>query len=287
MTEFVEPRAASIQGLPVSRVLPARSRRAVGPFCFLDEMGPVDFVAGDGIDVPPHPHIGLSTLTYMLEGAIDHRDSMGVFQPIRPGAVNWMTAGSGVTHSERADPADRERGIRLHGVQAWVALPPESEEVEPSFQHVGEDELPEGEVGGVHVRVLAGEAFGMRSPVDVFSPLFYVDAQWGGDGALTLGAELGERAVYPLFGEVEIDGEAHGHGRLVVLEDGRDVEVSGSDGARVLLLGGARREAPLHMHWNYVTSDEAKIAAAKRRWADGAFPTVVGDGGPSAVDPRG
>ncbi|MEM6931276.1 MAG: pirin family protein, partial [Myxococcota bacterium] len=169
---IVEARKASVPGLPVMRVLPSRAQRRIGPFVFLDEMGPIEFAPGEGIDVPPHPHIGLSTLTYLLAGGIDHRDSTGAFQPIRPGAVNWMTAGRGVTHSERADPADRERGGPMHGVQAWVALPPESEDVEPSFEHHPAESLPVVRIGGVRSTVLAGEAFGAASPVRVQSPLF-------------------------------------------------------------------------------------------------------------------
>ncbi|MEM9696051.1 MAG: pirin family protein, partial [Myxococcota bacterium] len=244
MTEIVEPRETQIQGLPVRRVLPSRKRRSVGPFVFLDEMGPVEFEPGEGIGVPPHPHIGLSTLTYLFDGTIVHRDSLGVLQPIRPGAVNWMTAGHGVTHSERADEEERARRSGLHGVQAWVALPPEAEDVDPSFEHRRADELPVAAVDGVSCVVLAGEAFGERSPVRTFSPLFYVDARWSSEGGLVLAAELGERALYPIDGEVEVGGELHAPGRLVVLDDGRDVGVRGEAGARALLLGGAPRGAP-------------------------------------------
>ncbi|MEM1453314.1 MAG: pirin family protein [Planctomycetota bacterium] len=284
--QIVEARVASVAGLPVRRVLPSRARRKVGPFVFLDEMGPTEFAPGEGIDVPPHPHIGLSTLTYLLEGGIDHRDSTGAFQPIRPGAVNWMTAGRGVTHSERADPADRARGGAMQGVQAWVALPPESEEIEPSFEHHPAESLPMERVGAVKISLLAGEAFGLTSPVRVHSPLFYVDARWESEGGLELDPALGERAVYPLDGSVEVGGERIERGQLATAaDDGEELTVVGAAGARVLLLGGPRREAPVFMHWNYVASTEERIADAKRRWASGGFPLVVGDDAPGAVDP--
>ena len=291
MSQVITARPADINGLPVKRVLPTRERRTVGPFCFLDEMGPVTFPAGEGIDVPPHPHIGLSTLTYLLSGELVHRDSLGCTQPIRPGDVNWMTAGHGVTHSERTD-AGRTEPLAMHGVQAWVALPPEDERVDPSFEHHPEDTLPVVEVGAVRLRVLAGEAFGARSPVGVHGRLFYVEAAWEADGELALEPALGERALYPLAGGCRF-AEGGGApvscepGRLVVADDGAPATVSASAGARVLLLGGPRREAPIHMHWNYVASDLAGIDAAKARWAAGDFPPVVGDDGPPAVDPRG
>ncbi len=286
MPQLVIPRAADVDGLPVKRVLPRRERRCVGPFCFLDEMGPVTLAAGEGMDVRPHPHIGLATLTYLLSGELVHRDSLGCTQTIVPGDVNWMTAGRGVTHSERTGDAARAREFVMHGVQAWVALPPESEDAEPAFRHQEAASLPVVEVDGVSLRVLVGEAFGAESPVPVHTPLFYVDAVWSAPGEVVLDAALGERALWPLAGACRVGGEVREPGALVVLDDGEPATVAAEAGARVLLLGGARREAPLHMHWNYVASSVERIEAAKARWAADGFPRVVGDDGPRAVDPR-
>lgn len=287
MPLVISPRAADINGLPVRRVLPTRQRRTVGPFCFLDEMGPATFAAGDGIDVRPHPHIGLSTLTYLLDGELVHRDSLGCTQAIRPGDVNWMTAGGGVTHSERSSDASRASDETLHGVQAWIALEPVDEDVEPSFQHVPEGELPVVERDGVSLRVLAGAAFGAASPVRVHSPLFYVEARWSAGGAVDVSPDLGERAFYPLAGSVTVDDETFEPGALVVLDDDAPSTLTADGGARVLLLGGPRRTAPIHMHWNYVASDTARIDDAKARWARGDFPRVIDDDGEPEVDPRG
>lgn len=271
--QVIQARATSIGSLPVQRVLPFRERRAVGPFVFLDEMGPIAFPPGEGLDVPPHPHIGLSTLTYMLEGEMDHRDSLGVHQAVRPGAVNWMTCGHGVTHSERSDPSQRARGHRIHGIQIWVALPPDRTAVEPSFEHHPEASIPTVDLGGkAHARVIAGEAFGARSPVSVYSPLFYADVTWSGDSTVSLDPELGERAIYPLAGELRVDGQVIERGSLAAVADGTAAEVTGSRGARALVLGGAPLPAPIFMHWNYVAYSKDEIEAAKSRWANGAFP---------------
>ena len=285
MPIIVQARERTVGGVPVLRPLPTRVRRSVGPFVFLDELGPLLLPAGRGLDVRPHPHIGLSTLTYRLSGEMVHRDSLGSTQTIRPGAVNWMTAGRGVTHSERSAASEREPECEVHGVQLWVALEPESEEVEPSFEHHPRERLPELDLGAVRARLVAGEAFGAASPVRVHSPLFCVDALWQAHGELELDPALGERAAYPLVGEFECDGETVGRGQLALFEDGRPARLRAERGARVLLLGGRRREAPLHMHWNYVASDPARIADAKRRWASGGFPPVVGDEDTPEPDP--
>lgn len=270
--QLVTARAASIGSLPVRRVLPFRERRAVGPFVFLDEMGPVDFEPGGGIDVPPHPHIGLSTLTYMLEGGLHHRDSTGASQSIDPGAVNWMTAGHGCTHSERTEPEKRARARTVHGVQAWVALPPEKAGIDPSFEHHPEASLPFVEIGPLTLRILAGEAFGERAPVTVHSPLHYVDVEASGDQLLEVPMELGERAVYPLAGESRVGGSLLEPGTLVYAAPDEALEVELEAGARCLLLGGAPLPRPHFIHWNYVAWTEEEIEAAKRRWADGGFP---------------
>ena len=285
MTQIIEARTRTVGGLPVARCLPTRERRSVGAFVFLDELGPVTLPAGEGLDVPPHPHIGLSTLTYRLSGELVHRDSLGCTQVIRPEAVNWMTAGAGIAHSERSAPSERGPALEVHGVQLWAALPPDLETCEPSFEHHPAEALPRLGLGAVDVRIIAGAAFGEVAPVTVHSRLFCAEARWSGTGALTLDPGLGERAAYPLVGEVEHEGVRHGRGRLVVFDEGERVELTASEGTRVLLIGGDPREAPLHMHWNYVASDPARIDAAKRRWADGGFGDVVGDAGARAEDP--
>lgn len=274
MSQIIDARPTSIGSLPVRRILPFRHRRSVGPFVFLDEMGPVAFPPGEGIDVPPHPHIGLSTLTYMFEGGLDHRDSLGVFQSILPGAVNWMTAGHGVTHSERTCDEFRAAGHRVHGVQAWVALPEDEAGIEPSFEHHPAEDVPEVDLDGAVARIIAGEAFGQGSPVTVHAPLFYVDLEWRRSADVTLDATLGERAVLPIFGEVEAGGATHRPGSLVILDDGADASITGGEGSRALVLGGAALPRAPHMHWNYVAWSEGEIEDAKRRWANGGFPMV-------------
>lgn len=291
--QIIQGRATSIGALPVRRVLPYRERRSVGPFVFLDEMGPIDFAPGEGIDVPPHPHIGLSTLTYMLEGGLDHRDSLGVFQPVRPGAVNWMTAGHGVTHSERTDPLERAAGHRVRGIQVWVALPPDKAGVEPSFEHHPGGSIPVQHSPGGSLKLIAGEAFGMRSPVQVHSPLFYADVRWAeaqaesqaesqaeatnGSAGLevALPPALGERAVYPLGGEVRVNGEVIELGSLAVIGDSAAATVTAEPGARTLVLGGEALPRDPLIHWNYVAWTKADIEAAKERWANGGFPATV------------
>lgn len=274
MSQIIDARATSIGSLPVRRILPFRHRRSVGPFVFLDEMGPVEFPPGEGIDVPPHPHIGLSTLTYMFEGGLDHRDSLGVFQQVLPGAVNWMTAGHGVTHSERTCDEFRVAGHRVHGVQAWVALPEDQAKIDPTFEHHPGDTVPSVELEGATVRLVAGRAFGAASPVTVHSPLFYGDVEWSATGEVVLEAALGERAVLPIFGSVTIGGSSHGPGSLVILDDGSDVPLEGAAGSRALVLGGEALPRAPYMHWNYVAWSEGEIEEAKRRWANGGFPMV-------------
>ena len=294
MIRILEAKERSVGGLRVLRALPRREQRSVGPFVFLDELGPVVLPAGRGLDVPPHPHIGLATLTWRLTGELVHRDSLGCTQTILPGAVNWMTAGRGIAHSERSAASERDVDCSVHGIQLWAALPPELEECEPSFEHHPAEALPQVDLGEVEVTLIAGRAFGAEAPVRVHSPLFCAEARWSGDGALALPAELGERAVYPLVGEARVRDprglhrdERIARGQLAVLEDGAPVELSAAKGTQLLLLGGEARSAPLYMHWNYVASDPALIERAKRRWAGGSFGPVVGDPGTPAVDPLG
>lgn len=266
---IIEPRTRDLGGFTVGRVLPYARRRTVGPFIFFDEMGPAQFKPGTGIDVRPHPHIGLATVTYLFSGEIRHRDCLGYDQVIRPGDVNWMTAGRGITHSERTDDALRASGQFMHGIQSWVALPEDSEEVEPSFHHHPKASLPVIERDGVTMRLIAGAAFGATSPVKTFSPIFYlgVEAQAGAD--IPLPDDYEERAIYILSGAVEIDGEAHAHGRMIVFDADARPAIKAKEDSKFMLLGGA----PIgkrFIWWNLVSSSEARIEKAKADWAASA-----------------
>ena len=269
IAKVIEPRRRDLGGFEVARVLPHATQRMVGPFIFFDQMGPVKFPPGiaRSVDVRPHPHIGLSTVTYLFDGEIMHRDSVGSEQPIRPGAVNWMTAGRGITHSERFEHA-RAHGDRMHGIQSWVALPHEAEEIDPSFVHHPADTLPVFEDGGVWTRIVAGEAFGARSPVAVLSPLFYVHAELRPGGALEVPSAYPERAVFVASGTVQIDGQTHAAGRMLVLEQGRRVVVSALHASTVMLLGGEPVGAR-YIEWNFVSSSKDRIEQAKADWKAG------------------
>jgi redox-sensitive bicupin YhaK (pirin superfamily) len=241
----------------------------VGPFIFLDHMGPMDFAPGldKSADVRPHPHIGLSTVTYLFDGEIMHRDSVGSEQAIRPGEVNWMTAGRGITHSERFEKA-RERGDRVHGLQAWVALPREEEETAPRFAHHGPDDLPAYEGGGLRARLLAGTAFGAKAKVKTHSPMFYVHWILAAGAKAQLPAEYPERAAYVVEGEVEVDGQSFRGGRMLVFKPGQPVLFSAVTPAVVMLLGGE----PLgerFIDWNFVSSSKERIEQAKADWRAG------------------
>ncbi|MGH8172614.1 MAG: pirin family protein [Rhodanobacteraceae bacterium] len=274
----IEPRLHDLgDGFIVRRLLPFRLRRQVGPFVFFDHFGPVDLAAGRGMDVRPHPHIGLATLTYLYEGAIGHRDSLGVDQVIRPGDVNWMTAGRGIVHSERTPAPERASGHRLHGVQTWLALPLESEDAEPEFHHHAAATLPETERDGVRLRVIAGTAFGMESPVRVFAPTLYVDATFEAGSVLELPTEHEERAVYVLDGELLVDGQLLAPGHMHVLAGGRDVEVRAQSDARALICGGAALDGERLLWWNFVASSPDRIERAKAAWGEQRFGTVPGE----------
>jgi redox-sensitive bicupin YhaK (pirin superfamily) len=256
-------------GLEVGRVLPFARRRMVGPFIFLDHMGPADFRPGQGIDVRPHPHIGLSTVTYLFDGEIHHHDSLGFSEKIVPGEVNWMTAGSGIVHSERTDPSLRSSGGFMHGVQAWVALPVEDEETAPSFSHHGVDALPEFSDRGWRGRLIAGDAYGMRNDVRVFSPMFYVHAELDAGAKLAMPAGHAERAAYIVSGSVEYDGARYEAGRMLVFTPGGEPEVTADPGpARLMLLGGANI-GPRLIWWNLVSSSQGRIDQAKADWKAG------------------
>jgi redox-sensitive bicupin YhaK (pirin superfamily) len=263
-------------GFFVTRLLPQMARRSIGPFVFFDYFGPVDFTPGRGIDVRPHPHIGLATVTYLFDGSQMHRDTLGSVQEIKPGDVNWMTAGRGIAHSERTGDAVRAAGHRLHGIQSWVGLPQADEEAPPAFQHFARADLPEREDKGVTLRLIAGTAFGLTSPVKTFSPIFYADARFTPGGALHYGAEHEERAFFVIEGEIQTP-EVHGPGAMLALEPGEEVTLYADAPARVMLLGGAKLDGERHIWWNFVSSSRDRIERAKQEWKGGTFGLIPGD----------
>ena len=265
-------------GFFVTRLLPQAARRSIGPFVFFDYFGPVDFAPGKGIDVRPHPHIGLATVTYMFDGSQMHRDTLGSVQEIKPGDVNWMTAGRGIAHSERTGPQTRAAGHRMHGIQSWVGLPQADEEAPPAFQHFAAADLPEREENNVRLRMIAGTGFGLTSPVKVFSPIFYADARFEAGGALTYSPDHEERALFVIDGEIETGPtEVHGPGAMLALEPGEETTLYAGAPARVMLLGGAPLDGPRHIWWNFVSSSKERIERAKQEWIDGKFGLIPGD----------
>jgi redox-sensitive bicupin YhaK (pirin superfamily) len=273
----ITPRSRDLGGFTVRRVLPAIERRMVGPFIFFDVMGPVAFNAGDGIDVRPHPHIGLATLTYLFEGEILHRDSLGTVQPIVAGDVNWMTAGRGIVHSERSDPKKRLAGARLSGIQSWIALPERDEETAPAFAHHPAATLPLIAGDGTRVRLIAGTLLGARAPARIFSDMFYADAALAPAARLALSPEHEERALFIVEGTVEIAGQSYAAGQLLVLRPGAEVVVTARETVRLMLLGGAPLDGPRHIWWNFVSSTPERIEAAKADWKGRRFPAVPGE----------
>jgi redox-sensitive bicupin YhaK (pirin superfamily) len=265
----IEQRRRDLGGFEVGRVLPAAQRRMVGPFVFFDHMGPVDFPAGlkREVDVRPHPHIGLSTVTYLFEGEITHRDSVGSEQDIRPGEVNWMTAGRGITHSERFEKARREGG-RMHGIQTWVALPQAEEEIDPAFFHHPPEDLPTLETGKLWARLVVGEAFGAKAKVKTHSPMFYVHWALAAGGQAQLPAEYPERAAYVVSGTVEVDGRSFTAGQMLVFLPGSPVLFTALTQAVVMLLGG-EPVGERFIEWNFVSSSKARIEDAKADWRAG------------------
>jgi redox-sensitive bicupin YhaK (pirin superfamily) len=278
---IVVPRTHDLGGgFEVRRALPHKDRRMVGPFVFLDQMGPHVFHAGEGIDVRPHPHIGLATVTYLLDGQIRHRDSLGTVQDIKPGEVNWMTAGKGIVHSERTGPDVRAAGSNLFGLQCWVALPKAKEECDPAFSHTGSQELPVLDGDGATARIIAGSYFGKTSPVPVQSPLFYVDLALQPGARLTLPAEYPEQALYVVDGTLDLgrDGRFE-QGQLLVLKPGATVTLAATEnmGARVMLLGGEPMDGPRYLTWNFVSSSSDRIEQAKEDWKAQRFAHVPGE----------
>lgn len=273
----LKPHQRDIGNLYVRRVLPALAARLVGPFIFFDHMGPAALAPGAGIDVRPHPHIGLATVTYLYEGALMHRDSLGSAQKILPGDVNWMTAGRGIVHSERTPDEERKTGLTMHGIQTWVALPLDHEEAEPSFFHHEAATLPQIERNGVTLRVIAGTAFGAQSPVATFSGTLYVAADFAANSAIELDAEHEERGVYLVEGDLAIDGTPLEQHTMATLKEGATVTLSSKNGARVMLLGGERLEGERFIEWNFVASSREKIEAAKAAWTRQEMGQVPGE----------
>lgn len=277
LERVIEQQRRDLGGFEVGRVLPSGARRMVGPFIFFDHMGPVDFPQGvsRAVDVRPHPHIGLATVTYLFDGEIMHRDSLGSEQPIRPGEVNWMTAGRGITHSERFEKA-RAQGGRIHAIQSWVALPLEQEESEPTFVHYGRESLPELEEPGCRARLLAGGAYGRRASVATLSPLFYVHCELARGGQIELPTEYPERAAYVVEGEIDCAGQRFAAGRLLVFEPRNSAMLRADKGARLMLLGG-EPVGERFIEWNFVASSKDRIERAKAEWRSGRMPLPARD----------
>lgn len=271
------PRTSDIGNLEVKRALPSREKRAVGSFVFWDQFGPGELIRDIGLDVRPHPHIGLSTFSYLFAGSMKHRDSLGNDTVIGPGTVNLMTAGSGIVHSERSDSESRANISQLFGIQSWLALPRVLEETEPSFDHYGESSLPQFCDHGVEGRVLLGEWFGLKSLVSFPWDSLYVDLQMSQCSAIQIPKQYQERAIYSTRGALEIDGIRYPESELLILAPDQEVSVVAPLGARVLVFGGEPLDGPRHLWWNFVSSDQERIEQAKADWVDGRFAQVLGD----------
>ena len=276
IAQSIAGRSRDLGGFSVSRVLPAPERRSVGPFVFFDEMGPAAFAPGAGIDVRPHPHIGLATVTYLFEGGLTHRDSLGTVIDIAPGAVNWMTAGRGITHSERSPAGLRDAGHRMHGIQSWVALPVDHAETDPAFVHHPGATLPVVDRPGVRAIVIAGTMWGAASPFVFPHPIIYAQVHMDAGARLELPAEWGERGVYPVSGTGSIDGAALAPGALAVTGAG-DAMLTATTPLHAMIVGGAPFPEARHIEWNFVSHSPDRIAAAKADWRAGRFPTVPGE----------
>lgn len=274
---LIEPRAKDLGDFEVRRVLPASERRRIGPFVFFDHMGPARFAPGHGVNVRPHPHIGLSTLTYLFDGTILHRDSLGHVQPITPGAANWMTAGRGIVHSERTPEELVATGSTLHGLQVWLGLPRALEEMEPSFVHHPQGALPRVERPGVALHVVAGSAFGQRSPVETASETLYLAGQMERGAELDLPDEAEERAVYVAEGAIELAGETVKTGTMAVLRSGASAQIVARETTRIVVIGGAPLDGERHVWWNFVSSTQERIERAKSDWREGRFGKVPGE----------
>ena len=274
---IIVPRARDLGSFEVRRALPHVKRQMVGPFIFFDQMGPVQFIAGQGMDVRPHPHIGLATVTYLFDGSVMHRDSEGNELEIAPGQMNLMTAGRGIAHSERTPQSVRQSGGGMYGIQSWIALPEQHEETDPSFQHFDAANLPIVEDGGMWARVIAGSAFGRTSPVGMLSDWLYAEVVLEAGSAAPLDPDQEERAIYVVEGEVEIAGERFEGPRLLIFRPGDRITVRALRRARMMFLGGAAMEGPRYIWWNFVSSRLERIEQAKDEWKSGRFKQVPGE----------
>jgi redox-sensitive bicupin YhaK (pirin superfamily) len=275
--QLIRPRQRDLGELTVKRVLPAALQQAVGPFIFFDHMGPVEFAAGSGPNVRPHPHIGLATLTYLFEGEILHRDNTGSVQIIRPNDVNWMVAGSGIVHSERTPAALQHNTWRLHGIQTWLALPQQYEDTSPRFLHYPAATLPIMTAAGQQIRIIAGQLHNVSSPVEVFSHTLYADARLAAHHTFTLQNEHEERAIYVMQGEILVEGEEIACHTLGVLKGNTPITITARTDAHFLLLGGDKLDKKRYIWWNFVASTPDKIEAAKEKWANFAYPAIPGE----------
>ena len=273
----IVPRARDLGGFEVRRALPSPRRQMVGPFIFWDQMGPAEFLLGQGMDVRPHPHIGLATVTYLFDGEIVHRDSLGTLESIRPGALNLMTAGKGIVHSERTGQEARAVGAKLFGIQSWVALPRANEEDAPSFVHYADRDLPILDGSGIRARLIAGEAFGARSPVQTPMAMIYADVELSAGAAVPFDATYEERAIYTVSGEIEIAGDRFRAGQLLVLRPGDAITIRATGPARIMLLGGEPMDGPRYIWWNFVSSRKERIEQAKADWKAARFDSVPGE----------
>lgn len=275
-----EEKAADIGNFLVGRLLPFRQKRSIGPFVFIDHMGPACLADHQNLDVPPHPHIGLSTLTYLFDGAIMHRDSLGTAVEIRPGAVNWMTAGKGVTHSERTPTYLRQKDKFLHGLQIWVALPKELEFMEPKFDHVEAQDIPAWTEGAAHYKLIAGKAFGRQSTVPIYSPLYMIEIKVSSETSIDIGSELfGESGLYILDGEIENQGHLYGPKQILITKDAQLCSFTMKANTTVYIFGGEPFPEERFIYWNFVSTSKQTIEEAKERWKNHQFPSVPDDDG--------
>jgi len=275
--QVIASREADLGGFVVRRVLPSAGRQMVGPFIFFDHLGPTQFSPGAGIDVRPHPHIALATVTYLFAGSLEHRDSLGTVREIRPGDVNWMSAGRGIAHSERTPTAARAAGEHVHGIQSWVALPDGQEDDEPSFVHYPAASLPTRAADGVDLTVITGEAFDLRSPVVTLWPTLYVHAQFAHGATLDVPPDHGERAVYVVNGELAVSEMPVSAGQIAILKPGENTRLRALGDARAMILGGDAFPTPRYIWWNFVASSHERIEHAKARWQRREFPAVPGE----------
>ena len=275
---IIEERPSDIGNFLVGRLLPFREKRMVGPFTFIDHMGPAAMTGDENLDVPPHPHIGLSTLTYLFEGSVMHKDSLGTAIEITPGQVNWMTAGAGIVHSERTPDYQRGKDKSLHGLQIWVALPKHLEEMEPSFYHASEEELPSWEENGVSFKLIAGEVLGHQSPVPVYSPLYFIEIKTTERKTVSIGKSLfGESALYILEGSVESEGNSFGPKQILIAKDSSLCEFELTENSTVYIFGGEAFPEERLIYWNFVASTKELIEQAKENWKAQNFPKVPGE----------